>query len=269
MLIGQAVILGIIQGIAEFLPISSSGHLIIIPALFQWDDQGVLFDAVLHLGTLTAVIIYFRSEIRLLTLAWLRPKSVAEYKKWRLLGMYLVLATLPAVFFGMLFEESISSVLRNTTVVALSLIVWAIVLLVAEMYGTKYARHKKDITSISALSAWTIGLWQVLALIPGTSRSGITIIGGLFARLEKQVAIKFSFLLSIPVIAGAGLLSLLELVASPDSTIGFTPLIAGFLAAAGSGYLAILLLINLVKQIGFLPFVVYRIILAVGLLLFL
>ncbi|MGB0757630.1 MAG: undecaprenyl-diphosphatase UppP [Patescibacteria group bacterium] len=267
MLLGQAIILGIIQGITEFLPISSSGHLIVIPSLFQWVDQGLAFDAIVHLGTLAAVVVYFWRDLKNICTSFFSSK-VENYKKWRKLGYFLLIATIPAAIFGLVFKESIGTLLRSTTVVASSLLVWAIVMLVAEEYSNRISKKQTDITSVTFFQAVAVGFWQVIALIPGTSRSGITMIGGMFAGLDKEAAVRFSFLLSTPIIAAAGLFSLLDTFASPGG-VEVKMLVAGFVTAFLSGYLAIAFLLKVVNRFGFKPFAAYRIILALLLLLFL
>jgi len=268
MFLGQAIILGLIQGFTEFLPVSSSGHLIILPVLFQWPDHGLTFDAFLHLGTLLAVLIYFRKEIFYIISSFF-SKDNKEKTSWRRLGIYIIIATIPAAVVGLVVRDA-EVWFRSTTVVAVSLIVWAIVMLLAEEYSKKVSNDYKLIQDTNFIQAITIGFWQIIALIPGTSRSGITMSGAMLAGMNKKVAVKFSFLLSLPVIAAAGGLSLFELIKSP-SQIGVDWQFAatGFIAAAVSGYLAIAIMLKFVEKWGFKPFVAYRIILALALLFFL
>jgi len=267
MLIGQAAILGIIQGITEFLPISSSGHLIIIPYIFQWPDQGLNFDAWIHLGTLLAVFFYFRKDLKQILVSFLKPNK--KNKDWRKLTLYILIATLPAGIFGLLFDKSIATVLRNTTVVSFGLIFWALVLWLAENYADKFGGEKRELPQVGFWQSIAMGFWQVIALIPGTSRSGITITGAMLAGVNKRLAVKFSFLLSIPIIAAAGLFSFLEIITEKSSVLVDWPFVlTGFIFSFISGYLAIALLLKIINKWGFKPFVIYRIILALIIIFF-
>ncbi len=272
MLLGQAIILGIIQGFTEFLPISSSGHLIVIPSLFQWPNHGLAFDAFLHLGTLLAVVIYFKKEIGNIFVSFFggkKDRKDKEKKKWRNLGIYIIIATIPAAIVGLAARDAIESQLRSVNVVAISLIIWAVVMLVAEEYAKKVSKPNTKVEDTSMLQAIAIGFWQVIALIPGTSRSGITMSGAMFMGMNKQTAVKFSFLLSLPVIAAAGILSLVDLLQSVPTSFGWQFASIGFISSAVSGYIAISIMLKFVEKWGFKPFAVYRIILALALLFFL
>lgn len=251
----QAIILGIIQGITEFLPISSSGHLILLPKIFIWNDQGLAFDAIIHLATGLAIILVLKKEII----------SLFKKENFNLLKA-IVVGILPAGVVGFFLEDLIAGKLRSILVVALSLIIWGIVLYLAELFNNK-AKGKKNLQDINCKQGFIIGLCQVIALIPGTSRSGMTIIGGLFTKLEKQVAVKFSFLLGLPLILMAGFYKLFGVVRSGTET-EFMNLGLGFVAAFASGILAMNLLLWLAQRASFKVFVVYRIILGL-LLLFL
>lgn len=267
MLIGQAIILGIIQGLTEFLPVSSSGHLIIIPHIFHWSDQGLFFDVWLHLGTLLAVLFYFRTDLKQIILSFLKPNK--RNYPWRKFGFYLIIATIPAGIFGILSNDRIATVLRNTTVVSFSLIFWAVILWLAENYSEKYSSHKTELVKINFWQVLAVGFWQVIALIPGTSRSGITATGGMLVGLNKRLALRFSFLLSIPIIAAAGLFSFLEMTLKASQLlINWNFILTGFLSSFVSGYLAIIILMKVVEKWGFKPFVVYRIILALIIIFF-
>ena len=264
----QAIVLGIVQGITEFLPVSSSGHLIFIPQIFGWPDQGIAFDVFVHLGTLFAVAIYFRKRIWTLIRSFL-PSSVlsssiaanTEARQDRKLALWIVLSIIPAAVIGLLFEQ----VSRSAEVVAWSLIIWGILLGLADWAQSKRTKttpfHKLKVSQVILIS-----LAQAIALIPGTSRSGITMTAGLFSGLSKKAAAEFSFLMSLPVIGAAGLLKLLELISSSEAIL-WTPLLVGGLTAAISGFFAISFLMKLVEKRGFLPFALYRVIVGVIILL--
>lgn len=257
MTILQAIILGLIQGLTEFLPVSSSGHLILVPEFFNWPLQSVSFDAAIHLATLAAVFFVFRQEIGKIA------RGLVTFKKndtWGNLGWMIIVATIPVVIVGLLFQEQISSTLRRPEVVLTSLLVWGIVLLFADYLVKKKAENKVELTGWKR--AIFIGFAQAIALIPGTSRSGITITAGLFSGLSRQAAAKFAFLLGIPAIAAAGALSLFELSKS-GSDLNLMPIIFGFLAAFLSGLAAIKLLLKITTSGRYRGFAIYRIILAI------
>ena len=248
----QAIILGIVQGFTEFLPVSSSGHLIFFPALFGWEDQGIVFDTVIHLGTLLAVVFYFRKKL------------ISLCHDIRLL-LFILASMIPAGFVGVLWGDRIEYFFRSPQIVAWNLIGWGIVLGFADWYEK---RHVPDAT-VEWKHTVTMGFSQVLALIPGTSRSGITMTAGLFFGLSRAKAAEFSFLMSIPIIAAAGGSGLRDLAAAAYGSVPFVPLLAGFMAAAVSGFFAITVLLRFLTKHGFFPFVVYRIAIGIMILLFL
>jgi len=254
--IWQALILGVIQGITEFLPISSSGHLILIPELFGWDLQDISFDIVVHLGTLVAVIAVLRKDIKKLVRAFFSRESSPE----RSVAWMIIVATIPVLVVGYFAGDYIGTVLRNPAVVVVSLIVWAVVLGIADLVARSMSQTNK-LKKMKWWQAIVIGLSQVLALIPGTSRSGITITAGLFAGLDRRTAARWSFLLSIPAIGAAGAKSVLDLAKAPE-TLEFVPLFAGFLAAMFAGAIAIKFLLELVARTSYMIFAWYRLILA-------
>ena len=264
----QAIILGVIQGITEFLPVSSSGHLIFIPQFLGWQDQGIAFDIFVHLGTLFAVAVYFRKRIWTLIRSFL-PSSVLsssissnkEARQDRKLALWVLFSIIPAAVIGLMFEQ----VSRSAQVVAWSLIVWGVVLAIADWVHSKKVQTT-PFNKLKVSQVIFISLAQAIALIPGTSRSGITITAGLFSGLSKKAAAEFSFLMSLPVIGAAGLLKLLELISSPEA-ISWVPMLVGGLTAALSGFLAISFLMKLVEKRGFLPFAIYRVIVGVLILL--
>ncbi len=247
----QAIVLGVVQGLTEFLPVSSSGHLIFFPAFFGWEDQGVVFDTVIHLGTLLAVLFYFRKTL----LSLIRDRHLLEL---------IIASMIPAGFVGPLWGERIEYLFRSPQVVAWSLIGWGVVLGFADWYGK---RQTKD-TDVQWKHAILMGVSQALALIPGTSRSGITMSAGLFSGLKREKAAEFSFLMSIPIIAAAGGAGLRHLAAAADGSVAVTPFVFGFLASAVSGFFAVKGLLRFLTKHGFLPFVVYRIIVGICILIF-
>ncbi|MFH1142462.1 MAG: undecaprenyl-diphosphate phosphatase [Candidatus Uhrbacteria bacterium] len=269
----QAIVLGVIQGITEFLPVSSSGHLILFPELFNWPLQDLAFDAVIHLGTLVAVLIVLRRDIKKMIHAFISNRPCAE----RSLAWMIIVATIPVLFVGYFAGDIIEGALRTPLVVVISLTFWAVVLGVADWFSVKkgstsvslsakgqaYAcrSHTTKIQDIKWWQAIVIGLAQILALIPGTSRSGITITAGLFSGIDRKTAARWSFLLSIPAIGSAGAKSLLDL-STGSATIEFAPLFVGFIMAMISGTIAIKFLLALVSRISYWPFVFYRILLA-------
>lgn len=249
----QAIVLGVVQGVTEFLPVSSSGHLIFFPKLLGWADQGLAFDAAIHLGTLLAVLFYFRKKLFDLL-----------FRDRRLLFL-IILSAIPAAIVGGMFGDTIESAFRSPRIVAWNLIGWGIVLGLADWYG----KRSSVIQSVGWKHAVSMGIAQILALIPGTSRSGITMTAGLFSGLSKVNAAEFSFLMSIPVIALAGGKGVADLFASAWESVPMAAVGAGFLAAAVSGFFAIAGLLRLLTKHGFLPFVVYRICVGAAILVFL
>ncbi|MBL4731650.1 MAG: undecaprenyl-diphosphate phosphatase [Rhizobiaceae bacterium] len=256
----QIIVLAIVQGITEFLPISSSGHLILIPAFTDWPDQGIVTDVMVHLGSLLAVIVYFWRDVLNLIgggLDLLRFKMTDHGK----MALFILVATIPAVIFGLYLKSSgMSAQLRSVEIIAWNAIIFGVVLYVADRVG-KRVKVMEDMTIAPAL---IIGLSQALALIPGTSRSGITMSAARFLGFERAEAARFSFLLGIPAIAGAGILTLAEFVETGQS-VPTDALWAAFLTFF-SAIAAIAFLMAMVKRMSFLIFVLYR--LALGLVLF-
>lgn len=243
-----AVIAGAVQGLTEFLPVSSTGHLIIFENLFgvSQEDFGLTFDASLHLGTLISILIFFAKDY----LTVFNPKN-------RLLAK-LIVGTVPAVFFGLLFEPQIESVLRKTWIVGLSLILFSVVFVLAEKLG----RQIKSSSQTSHGDALVIGLFQALALIPGISRSGSTISAGLFLGLKRQEAARFAFMLSGPIIAGAGTKKFFEAISqNPLNSQEFNFFAVGIISSAIFGYLTIKYFLKYLSTKTLYPFVIYRVIL--------
>lgn len=252
----QALVLGLVQGVTEFLPISSSGHLILVPRLLGWQDHGLLFDVVVHGGTLSAVLWYYRDIIHRI-LASLRAGGNREDQR---LAALLLVSMIPAGIAGIIAGDIIERSLRSPLLVAIDLIVWGIVLGIAD-------RRNARATTLRVLPSFgdavRMGFAQVLALLPGTSRSGITMTAGLLTGLSRQSAAEFSFLMSIPIIAAAGVSQAVKVVQNGSAAFSFAPLAVGFVAAMLGGIAAIALLLRVIRSAHFTPFVVYRIALGV------
>ncbi len=262
----SGIILGAVQGLTEFLPVSSSGHLIIVREIFGFDTTlGLSFDILLHFATSLAVLIYFRNDfIRLFktALAFFRPhtrKHIEQKDKYLLYA--LVLGTIPAVVVGLLFENYIEATFRSVELISTTLIIGAVIFYFAE----KYARKTKALTP---KKGFVIGLFQALALIPGMSRSGMTISGGLFLGLTREEAARFGFLLAFPVIFGIGIKKILEFTQDGTLFILGIPALVGALTAFAVGLLVIHYLLKYLKNHTLMVFIVYRVVLAMALLLF-
>ncbi len=265
----QAIILGVIQGISEFLPISSSGHLVIFPWLFNFKDPGLSFDVALHFGTLLAVVTYFyRDWIIIMKLSALNLKhkenkeifSDSRYMNNTL--WILAAATIPGVLAGLFLEDLAATIFRHPLLVAFNLFFWGAVLYWADQKTNSQknvteksnGRHLKDIKFRDGIF---IGLAQALAIVPGTSRSGITITAGLFRQLDRVSAARFSFLLLTPIVLGASILKIKDLVFNFN-----VPMLAGIFFSGLSGYLAIKYLLKFVEKVGYKIFFWYRFLLA-------
>jgi len=252
------IILGLVQGLTEFLPVSSSAHLILLPKVLGWSDQGLAYDVAAHLGSLLAVIIYFNKDLKRITIAWIASLNGKTNNTDSFLMWYLIIATLPIGAIAYLTYEYIASVLRDPIVIAFATIFFGILLWWADVYG----KRVRVIENIRLKDALWIGLAQVLALIPGTSRSGITMTAGLILGLERTAAARFSFLLSIPTILLAGGHEIYRLLMHGAETdlIGF---IVVLVVSAISAWCAIKVFLSLLEQTGMLPFVIYRILLGI------
>ena len=258
----QATVLGLIQGLTEFLPISSSAHLQIPRILFDWSDQGLTFDVALHFGSLVAVLVYFRDDIVELIKAGFARVAYKKKSSYADLFILLIIATLPAVLFGFLFNEITEKYARSTEVVAIFTLVFALVLFYADRKGS-LGRLLKEMTW---KDAFYIGMAQSIALIPGTSRSGITMTAALLLGYDRKSAAKFSFLMSIPVIFGGSLLRSTDLIGSSLIELNVPILFYGALVSGTVAYLCISFFLALIERIGFFPFVLYRVLMAVILL---
>jgi len=244
----QAIILGLFQGLGEFLPISSSAHLVLVPWLFHWEDPGLTFDIALHVGTLIAVIAYFWKDwLRLVTQGFTAPKTMDGHLFW-----YLVIATVPGAIVGYALEKKAETIFRTPLLIAVALIVMGAILYWAERKSAK----QDDLNNVTLRTSFLIGLSQALAIIPGVSRSGITMTTGLFSGLNREAAARFSFLLSAPIILGAAIIKVPYLVSHPD-VINANFLI-GMVVACISGIASIGFLLRYVQTKTFLPFVWYR-----------
>jgi undecaprenyl-diphosphatase len=253
----QALLLALVQGITEFLPISSSAHLVIPALLLGWEDQGLAFDVAVHVGTLLAVVLYYRRELLQMSVSCaglLRGQPVNEDVR---LVLYLALATVPVVIVGFLADEFIENRLRSLPVIATTTLVFGLLLGLAD----RRARSGAPARPLAASAALLIGLAQALAPVPGVSRSGITITAGLLLGLDRAAAARFAFLLSIPVIAGAGLLKGVQL-AQQSGPVNWLLLSVSALVAAVTAYACISLFLRLLERLGLMPFVYYRIALA-------
>lgn len=260
----QAVVLAVVQGVTEFLPISSSGHLILVPRLFGWPDQGLDFDVAIHVGTLLAVLLYFRRDLRDVAVGFLRgPAAVPglDYDPRRL-GWALLLGTLPAVAGGLLVKDLIATQARNPLLIAGTSIGYGLLLGVADRAGAR----RRELAEIGWGTALAIGFAQALALVPGTSRSGATITAALLLGFTRPAAARFSFLLSVPVLLAAAALDAVDLATGevPAERLGLMGL--GVAVSAVTGYLVIAWLLAWLRRRSLVPFVVYRLLLGAAIL---
>jgi undecaprenyl-diphosphatase len=253
----HAVVLGALQGFAEVLPISSSAHLILVPWLLQWPESGLTFDVALHLGTFLALALYFRQDIVAMVTAFfeaLRSRTLDTPSKR--LPFLIIAATVPAAVIGKLFEHRVEDIFRsNPLLIASFLIVFGIILGVVDIAG----RKALDLDQIKPAGALTIGLFQCLALIPGVSRSGITITAGLMLGFTRESAARFSFLLSLPIVAGAALLKTLHLAKHGIPAGEGLPMLVGIAVSAVTGYISVAFLLKYVQRHSISPFVWYRV----------
>lgn len=252
----QIIVLALIQGLTEFLPVSSSAHLILGSKAFGWPDQGLVFDVATHLGTLFAVLVYFRRELMEMARAWLGPVQNDQDRLHRNLAIYLAIASIPALLTGFLAHDLVEFYLRDVRVIAWTTIGFGLLLWLADATGAK----NRGLEEITLKGAIIIGLAQALALIPGTSRSGVTITAGRFLGLSPEAAARFSFLLAIPIVAAAGGYGALR-VATGDAPIDWTQFALALVFAAIAGWVCIAAFLALLKRVGLMPFVIYRLLL--------
>lgn len=252
----QAFILALLQGLTEFLPISSSAHLILLPNIVNWPDQGLVFDVAVHFGTLTAVVVYFREELSGMAVSWLRSLKTRNPDDEAKLAWAVLLGTIPLGLFGLLGHNFIETTLRSPLVIATATIVFGLLLWYADVKGSQTRCEYR-------LNAWRvafIAFAQALALIPGTSRSGATITAGLLVGMDRKSAARFSFLLSVPAILMATGYESSKLLGN-STEIYWTPIFLGVVVAAVSAYTCIHYFLKLLDRIGMLPFVIYRLLL--------
>lgn len=253
----QVIILAIVQGLTEFLPISSSGHLVLVPYLFNWADQGLAFDVAVHFGSLAAVCIFFRKDIASLLFGGVQVVSGNVKTAESRMALAITLGTVPAALAGLLFASWIEQNLRDPAVIVYTLAGYGIVMALADRFG----RRERSMASVGFKDAFIIGCAQALALVPGTSRSGVTITAARILGFERQDAARFSFLLSAPVIFLAAAYKFVELVSSGE-VVAWGQLALGAMVACVVAYISIEFFMRVVTRIGLAPFAIYRLILA-------
>lgn len=268
MTLWQLLILALVQGLTEFLPISSSAHLILASDVLVWPDQGLAFDTAVHLGTLAAVLLYFRQDLWAMAHAYwplnsvLNDREQAARQRQRVMARLMVIASIPALAVGFFFASWIGDHLRNPQVIALSTLFFALLLWQADHFG----RQQRQWDEIRLRDALWVGVLQVLALIPGTSRAGITMTAGLWLGLSREAAARFSFLISIPVLGGAGAYSVLQLFRSDVQGFDSGVFIGAGLISAVVALATVHAFVQFVGRVGMLPFVAYRLLLGLVLL---
>ncbi len=253
----QAIVLAVVQGLSEFLPISSSGHLILVPHFLGWPDQGLAFDVAIHMGTLLAVLLYFRRQLGAMTSAWVASVLRRQHSRDSRLAWQILAATVPVGLAGLLFADYIETNFRQPLLIAGTLTFFGILMYAADRWGPS-GRDEYDLSWPQALA---IGCAQALALVPGTSRSGVTMTAGRGMGLSRASAARFSFLLAVPGTAAAGAYEGYKLLTS-DAPITWGPMVVGIVFAALSGIACIHFLIGFLGRIGLLPFTIYRLLLA-------
>ncbi|MGH8130815.1 MAG: undecaprenyl-diphosphate phosphatase [Steroidobacteraceae bacterium] len=250
----QVVVLAIVQGITEFLPISSSGHLILVPSLFGWPDQGLAFDVAVHVGTLFAVLVYFRAQLLAMARAWLGSLAGRGLTPDARLAWCVVVGTIPVGVVGLVFGGLIEEMLRNPLFVAGTLSFFGLLMWIADRFG----RRERDEYTVGWRDALLIGCAQALALMPGTSRSGVTMTMARTLGLRREAAARFSFLLAAPGIGMAGAYELSQLLQGPADGVDWPLMGLGVAVAAVTGYLCIHWLLKVISRIGLAPFAIYR-----------
>lgn len=258
----EIIVLAILQGLTEFLPISSSAHLILPSQMFGWNDQGLAFDVAVHAGSLLAVVLYFRQEVTQMALSWF-GSFTGKHDQESKLAWLIILGTIPAGLAGFILNDFIEGNLRSVSVIAVTTVGFGLLL----WWSDKNAKQVSGEYDITIKNVLVIGFAQVLALIPGTSRSGITITAGLMVGLTRKAAARFSFLLSIPLILAAGGYKTLEL-AQLGEAVDWQAIGLGTLLSFVSAYACIHYFLILVEKIGMLPFVIYRLLLGAVLIAF-
>jgi len=258
----EAIVLGLVQGLTEFLPISSSGHLRIVPALLGWPDPGAGFTAVIQLGTMAAVLLYFRAELWRIALAWVRELRLPFRQRSHEanLGWFIVLGTIPIAIFGFIFSDQIESGARSLYLIGSALILFSFVMVIAERLGSQ----RRALSEMNGRDGLFVGIAQALALIPGVSRSGATISAGLLRGFDRLSAARYSFLLSVPAVVLSGLFELRKIGSDGSASVGATAIAT--LVAFVSGYVAIAWLLRYLSTHTLRIFIVYRIALGVAVL---
>jgi undecaprenyl-diphosphatase len=254
----QAIVLGIVQGLTEFLPISSSGHLRIVPAFFGWEDPGAAFTAVIQLGTMAAVLLYFRHDLWRIAVAWTRSLRDPEMRRTldARLGWYIILGTIPISVFGLAFSDPIENEFRSLELIGTTLIAFGLVMLWAEARS----RRDRELDSLTARDGLLIGFAQALALVPGVSRSGATISAGLLRNFERTAAARYSFLLSVPAVVLSGIFEMRHI---GEGGAPFGPTALATVMAFVSGYASIAFLLRFLVNHSISWFVGYRVVLGV------
>jgi undecaprenyl-diphosphatase len=258
----RATVLALIQGLTEFLPVSSSAHLILPSVLLGWEDQGLAFDVAVHLGTLLAVVVFFRRDLYAISAGCMHHLATGQASDNSKLGWYLLLATLPVVIAGFILKDVVDNYMRDARIFGVTTIIFGLLLWVAD----RKKGATRSLQQLDLRTALIIGFSQMLALIPGVSRSGITTTAALMCNLDRDAATRFSFLLAIPVIAGAALLLLMDLLQAESVNwyeLGYALVLSMLTAFACIHYF-----LRFISRIGFLPFVIYRMILGCFLLFF-
>lgn len=255
----EAVILGIVQGLTEFLPISSSGHLLIIPKVLGWPYFGKGFDAALHIGTFGALVTYFWKDLwKILNGFWVSTNTTSNISN-RILLLLLAVSTFPGVLVGVMFDNLIEEKLNSVIIAVIMMVLFAILLWVSDFIG----RSSKNISGITFFDALILGVSQAVALIPGVSRSGVTITAGRFLGLSRHEAAKYSFLMAIPITGGAGLYEGVKLLKHGYGDAGLSVFFIGVITSLVVGYICITFFLQYLQKHGMLPFVIYRLLAAV------
>lgn len=257
MTIFRAIVLGIIQGIAEFLPISSSAHLIIFPYLFSWEESGLAFDVALHFGTMMAVLVLFFKDWWNLFIGALKDIKTKKKSTNGKMFWYLVIATIPAGIAGLLLDDFIEDVVRGKLwIIALCLAIMGSLIFIGDKWASKHYRKETKFEDMTLKQVIIVGISQAFAVIPGFSRSGTTILAGRLQGISKEAITKFTFLLSVPVICGATILKVTDLVLTKE-------VIIGIVTSFATGVLAIKFLLNYIKKHDFSVFAFYRVLLGI------
>ena len=255
----QAIVLGIVQGLTEFLPISSTAHLRIVPAFLGWDDPGAAFTAVIQLGTMAAVLLYFRKDLWRIVTTWFKSLYTPELRGHldARMGWYIGLGTIPIAIFGLIFSDQIESGARDLYLIGAMLIVAGLILFAADISS----KRERDLSTLTSRDGWIIGFAQAAALIPGVSRSGATMSAGLYLGLDREAAARYSFLLSVPAVVLSGLFELRKI--GGEGATGAVPTIVATLLAFVVGYLSIAFLLRWITRHNLSVFVAYRVLLGV------